>query len=92
MDVARQLVVRALAEVAGVDYKRIAQCMVGWTDSRQAPSAARYLRLIAPGGRGEGENADASLESDLGLPSFFLAHPLQANPATLGNPANWIIE
>src|SRR5580698_8980649 len=46
--VARQLVVRALAEVAGVDHKRIAQRMVGWTDSRQAPSAARYARLIAP--------------------------------------------
>ena len=46
--VARQLVVRALAEVAGVDHKRIAQRMVGWTDSRQAPGAARYLRLIAP--------------------------------------------
>ena len=46
--VARQLVVRALAEVAGVDHKRIAQRMVGWTDSRHAPSAARYLRLIAP--------------------------------------------
>jgi DNA ligase-1 len=46
--VARQLVVRALAEVAGVDHKRIAQRMVGWTDSQQKPDAARYLRLIAP--------------------------------------------
>ncbi|SPB18140.1 ATP-dependent DNA ligase [Caballeronia novacaledonica] len=89
--VARQLVVRALAEVAGVDHKRIAQRMVGWTDSRQAPSAARYLRLIAPAA--EGDDVDTPHESDIGLPyPFFLAHPLQADPATLGSPADWIVE
>jgi DNA ligase 1 len=89
--VARQLVVRALAEVAGVDHKRIAQRMVGWTDSRQAPSAARYLRLIAPSA--EGEDIDTPHESDLGLPyPFFLAHPLQIDPETLGAPSDWIIE
>jgi len=89
--VARQLVVRALAEVAGVDHKRIAQRMVGWTDSRQAPSAARYLRLIAPAA--EGDDVDTPHESDLGLPyPFFLAHQLQAEPATLGSPADWIAE
>ncbi|WP_244814273.1 ATP-dependent DNA ligase [Caballeronia sp. Lep1P3] len=89
--VARQLVVRALAQVAGVDHKRIAQRMVGWTDSRQAPSAARYLRLIAPAA--EGDDIDTPHESDLGLPyPFFLAHPLQADPSTLGAPADWIAE
>jgi ATP-dependent DNA ligase len=90
--VARQLVVRALAEVAGVDHKRIAQRMVGWTDSRQAPGAARYLRLIAPESTDD-DNAAAPHESDLGLPyPFFLAHPLQADPATLGAPSEWVIE
>lgn len=90
--VARQLVVRALAEVAGVDHKRIAQRMVGWTDSRQAPGAARYLRLIAPEANGDGNDA-APHESDIGLPfPFFLAHPLQADPETLGTPAQWVIE
>ncbi|WP_031359808.1 ATP-dependent DNA ligase [Caballeronia sordidicola] len=90
--VARQLVVRALAEVAGVDHKRIAQRMVGWTDSQQAPGAARYLRLIAPESTDD-ENAAAPHESDLGLPyPFFLAHPLQADPATLGAPSEWVIE
>ncbi len=90
--VARQLVVRALAHVAGVDHKRIAQRMVGWTDSRQAPGAARYLRLIAPENSAEGED-EALHESDIGLPyPFFLAHPLQADPATLGTPAQWVIE
>ncbi len=95
--VARQLVVRALADVAGVDHKRIAQRMVGWTDSRQAPDAARYLRLIAPEAAGEGSDAAnvASLahESERGLPyPFFLAHPLQADPATLGEPSAWLVE
>ncbi|KAK49842.1 ATP-dependent DNA ligase [Caballeronia jiangsuensis] len=89
--VARQLVVRALAEVAGVDHKRIAQRMVGWTDSRQTPNAARYLRLIAPAA--EGDDVDTPHESDIGLPfPFFLAHPLQADPATLGSPGDWIVE
>ena len=90
--VARQLVVRALAEVAGVDHKRIAQRMVGWTDSRQAPDAARYLRLVAPETSPDDETA-APHESDIGLPyPFFLAHPLQADPATLGAPADWVVE
>ncbi|SAL15231.1 ATP dependent DNA ligase [Caballeronia peredens] len=89
--VARQLVVRALAVVAGVDHKRIAQRMVGWTDSREKPSAARYLRLIAP--EAQGDDVDTPHESDIGLPyPFFLAHPLQADPATLGSPADWIAE
>ncbi|MFM0222610.1 ATP-dependent DNA ligase [Paraburkholderia dipogonis] len=92
--VARQLVVRALAEVAGVDHKRIAQRMVGWTDSQQKPDAARYLRLIAPEATGdETQPGEHQQESDLGLPyPFFLAHPLQADPATLGDPSQWQIE
>ena len=105
--VARQLVVRALAEVAGVDHKRIAQRMVGWTDSQQKPDAARYLRLIAPEtakpANGEAVDGtiraeqgvlnDAASDSDLGLPyPFFLAHPLQAEPQTLGDTHHWQIE
>ncbi|CAG4895332.1 ATP-dependent DNA ligase [Paraburkholderia gardini] len=89
--VARQLVVRALAQVAGVDHKVIAQRMIGWTDSQQKPDAARYLRLIAP--RTDGEKAGQAHDSDIGLPyPFFLAHPLQADPATLGDPAHWQVE
>ncbi|ATF85161.1 ATP-dependent DNA ligase [Burkholderia gladioli] len=92
--VSRQLVVRALAAVAGVDHKRIAQRMVGWTDSRQAPDAARYLRLIAAEPQGDaGAVTAATHESDLGLPyPFFLAHPLQADPATLGPIGDWLVE
>ncbi|BCQ51863.1 ATP-dependent DNA ligase [Burkholderia gladioli] len=95
--VSRQLVVRALAAVAGVDHKRIAQRMVGWTDSRQAPDAARYLRLIAAEPQGDAGAVTAvtaaTYESDLGLPyPFFLAHPLQADPATLGPIGDWLVE
>ncbi|WP_186148612.1 ATP-dependent DNA ligase [Burkholderia gladioli] len=92
--VSRQLVVRALAAVAGVDHKRIAQRMVGWTDSRHAPDAARYLRLIAAEPQGDaGAVTAATHESDLGLPyPFFLAHPLQADPATLGPIGDWLVE
>jgi DNA ligase-1 len=89
--VSRQLVVRALALVADVDHKRIAQRMVGWTDSRRAPDAARYLRLIAPGAAGD--EVETPHESDIGLPyPFFLAHPLQADPATLGPSSDWLAE
>ncbi|MDE1181706.1 ATP-dependent DNA ligase [Paraburkholderia sp.] len=95
--VARQLVVRALAEVAGVDHKRIAQRMVGWTDSTQKPDAARYLRLIAPEAANDPNAADMTSvvahDSDLGLPyPFFLAHPLQSDVDALGSPADWLIE
>ncbi|WP_186037075.1 ATP-dependent DNA ligase [Burkholderia gladioli] len=92
--VSRQLVVRALAAVADVDHKRIAQRMVGWTDSRQAPDAARYLRLIAAEPQGDAvAAATPTHESDLGLPyPFFLAHPLQADPATLGPIGDWLVE
>jgi DNA ligase-1 len=114
--VARQLVVRALADVAGVDHKLIAQRMVGWTDTRQTPDAARYLRLIAPaavpashraegadGTQGAGDennpgaasdpSAQAAHEAERALPyPFFLAHPLQAAPQTLGDPAHWLAE
>ncbi|HEY4351532.1 MAG TPA: ATP-dependent DNA ligase [Paraburkholderia sp.] len=114
--VARQLVVRALADVAGVDHKLIAQRMVGWTDTRQTPDAARYLRLIAPaavpashraegtdGTQGAGDesnpgaasdpSAEAAHEAERALPyPFFLAHPLQAAPQTLGDPAHWLAE
>ena len=86
--VSRQLVTRALAEVAGVDHKKIAQRMVGWTDARHMPDAARYLQLVAA------PDLNVShLDHDPGLPyPFFLAQPWQQSPDTLGDPANWIAE
>jgi DNA ligase-1 len=82
--VAKLLVQRALAEAAGLDAKLMAQRLVGWTEARATPSAARYAELVAPAG---------TLSSVGGQPyPFFLAHPLQAEPATLGDPAGWLVE
>ncbi|WP_199540407.1 ATP-dependent DNA ligase [Paraburkholderia kururiensis] len=105
--VARQLVVRALADVAGVDHKLVAQRMVGWTDSRQTPDATRYLRLVAPAWQESARDGDAQTEQqplradlatqvhagDAGLPyPFFLVHPLQDEPSSLGARSDWLVE
>ena len=84
--VSKLLVQRALAAVAGLDAKLMAQRLVGWTEARATPSAARYTALLAP--------ADAGGETPAGGQPypFFLAHPLQADPATLGDPADWLVE
>jgi DNA ligase-1 len=86
--VSKLLVQRALAEAAGLDAKQVAQRMVGWTDARATPSAERYLQLVAPPG-----SAAAQGRRDDGQPyPFFLAHALQAEPASLGAPADWLVE
>jgi DNA ligase 1 len=82
--VSKLLVQRALAQHGGLDPKLVAQRMMGWTDARAAPSAARLQALLA---------RDAQPVLDAGQPyPFFLAHPLQADPETLGAPANWMAE
>ncbi|MCX7227800.1 MAG: ATP-dependent DNA ligase [Burkholderiales bacterium] len=86
--VSRLLVLRAIARVSGIDETLLAQRMIGWTDARAAPDAARFLALLAP--------VDPSAPADPALAGrpypFFLAHPLQADPATLGAPADWLVE
>jgi DNA ligase 1 len=86
--VSRLLVQRALAESAGLDAKLIAQRMMGWTDGRATPNAARYMALRAP--------ADAAAPA-AGQPyPFFLAHalqrPLAELDAALGPPRDWLVE
>lgn len=88
--VSRLLVTRALAAVAGVDAKRIAQRLVGYTDLSARPTAAHYQQLVAP----VSEEGDERSE---GQPyPFFLAHPLQlatdAFEATIGSPELWQVE
>jgi DNA ligase-1 len=77
--VSKLLVQRALAAVAGVEQKVIAERMAGdWQ-----PTPERYLALAS---------GDAAA-SQRGQPyPFFLAHPLEEPPATLGDPADWIAE
>jgi len=81
--VARNLVLRALAEAAGIDAKLLAQRLMTYTDKSHTPDAAAYLQLLDPEHR-----AQAS-----GQPyPFFLAHPLQAPVETLGERADWLVE
>ena len=84
--VSKLLVTRALAEVAALDSKLIAQRLMGWTDARQRPSAARFTALIAPT-----SDQEQALRGGQPFP-FFLAHPLQVEPTTLGPLAGWQVE
>jgi DNA ligase-1 len=85
--VSKQLVVRALAEVAGLEATLIAQRMIGYTDARRMPDAKRYLALIEPVADGMAVLATG------GQPyPFFLAHPLQGEVASLGAVQDWQVE
>ena len=86
--VSKLLVQRALAEHAGIDAKLVAQRMMGYTDAKQMPGAARYEQLIA---------TDGHAPADAGQPyPFFLAHPLEVPQAEfdvrLGPPSDWLVE
>ena len=86
--VSKLLVQRALAEVAGLDAKLVAQRMMGYTDKTSRPDAASYARLVSQ---------HASPERDAGQPyPFFLAHAVEASlsefDARLGPPADWLVE
>ncbi|EGF33431.1 putative DNA ligase [Oxalobacteraceae bacterium IMCC9480] len=84
--VSKLLVTRALAGVAALDSKLIAQRLMGWTDARQRPSAERFLALVAPT-----SDQEQALRGGQPFP-FFLAHPLQAEPVTLGPITGWQVE
>ena len=89
--VSRLMVTRALAALSGIDAKRIAQRMVGYTDNSARPTAALFERLIA------GIGDDVQDARDPGQPyPFFLAHALQTDSAAfdaqLGPLADWQVE
>lgn len=88
--VSKLLVTRALAALAGIDAKRVAQRLVGYTDLSHRPTAARYLALIAA--ESDDEHAQRG-----GQPyPFFLAHPLQQDTeqfdTVLGPVEDWLVE
>jgi DNA ligase-1 len=84
--VSRLLVTRALAAIAAVDGKLIAQRLMGWTDGTVRPTAAGFLQLIAAPSEDEHKRRG-------GQPyPFFLAHQLQGDPGALGDVANWQVE
>lgn len=77
--VSRQLVTRAIAEAAGLSPQLVAERLMG----RWEPSAAQYRALLAP----------AATSPQRGQPyPFFLAHPLQDAPQTLGAVSDWHAE
>jgi DNA ligase-1 len=77
--VSQSLVVRALAEVSGLSTEVISHRMMGdWV-----PAPAFYTQLIAK----ETEDTDVSRPYP-----FFLAYPLEGDPATLGDPSEWVAE
>jgi DNA ligase-1 len=89
--VSRLQVTQALAAVGGIDAKRVAQRLMGYTHISGQPGAADYAALIGA------ENDSELNQKTSGQPyPFFLAHPF--NPpveqfdALLGPPADWIVE
>ncbi|MEP7298252.1 MAG: ATP-dependent DNA ligase [Burkholderiales bacterium] len=89
--VSRLQVTQALAAVGGLDAKRVAQRLMGYTHIGARPTAADYATLIAAESAGEQDQQTS------GQPyPFFLAHPfniaLDQFDATLGPPADWIVE
>ncbi len=75
----QQLVVRALAEVSGVPEGAIAHRLMGAWE----PTAEFFARLIG---------ADVS-DTDASRPyPFYLAYPLEEEPATLGDVTEWLAE
>ena len=88
--VSKLLVTRALAALADIDSKRVAQRLVGYTDLSHRPTAAGFLKLIA-------EESDDEHAQRGGQPyPFFLAHALQQPvdqfETLLGPVDDWQVE
>ncbi|HEY1059237.1 MAG TPA: ATP-dependent DNA ligase [Limnobacter sp.] len=84
--VSKLLVLRALAQTSGLDAKLLATRLMGYADADHQPTASSYRALLA---------AEAQSDSDHrpGQPlPFFLAHPLQEAPETLGGVSQWLVE
>jgi DNA ligase 1 len=81
--VARNLVVRGLAQASGLDPKVLAQRLMGYTDKQHTPTAAAFTALTDP--------THVAVASGQPYP-FYLAHPLQADVATLGDRGDWLVE
>lgn len=88
--VSKLLVTRALAAMAHLDSKRVAQRLVGYTDLSNRPSAASYLKLIAA------ESCDEHAQRGGQPYPFFLAHalaqPVEEFEVLLGPASNWQVE
>ncbi|MEZ4639967.1 MAG: ATP-dependent DNA ligase [Caldilineaceae bacterium] len=77
--VSQRLLVRALAQVSGVDATVIAHRLMGTWE----PTADFYTGLIAE------DNAEADISRPY---PFFLAYPLEDDPTVLGDVGEWQLE
>jgi DNA ligase-1 len=77
--VSQLLVVRAIAQVSGLSTDVVSYRLMGTWE----PTAAFYRSLVAP------DSGDADLSRPY---PFCLAHPLEGEPAQLGDPAGWQAE
>lgn len=88
--VSKLLMTRALAQMAGLDSKRVAQRLVGYTDLSHRPVADSYLKLIAE------ESSDEHAQRGGQPYPFFLAHSLQQPvdqfDTLLGPSSDWQVE
>ena len=89
--VSKLQVTQALAAVGGIDAKRVAQRLMGYTHIGARPRGDDYRTLIAP------ESSAEQVQKTSGQPyPFFLAHPfnipLEQFDAVLGSPSGWIVE
>lgn len=88
--VSKLLVTRALAAMADLDSKRVAQRLVGYTDLSNRPTAEGYLKLIAA------ESSDEHAQRGGQPYPFFLAHglaqPVEQFDTLLGPPGDWQVE
>ena len=89
--VSKLQVTQALAALGGIDAKRVAQRLMGYTHIGGRPQADDYRALIAP------ESGAEQVQKTSGQPyPFFLAHafnlPLEEFDAALGPPADWVVE
>ena len=91
--VSRLQATQALAQLSGVDAKRIAHRLMGYTQTGNNPAAADYLALLAP----VDDTQPGAQHEASGQPyPFFLAHPwsgaVAAMDAALGSPRDWLVE
>lgn len=88
--VSKLLVTRALAQLAGLDAKQVAQRLVGYTDLGHRPGPASYLALIAA------PSAEEHAQRGGQPYPFFLAHalqqPVEQFDALLGPASDWQAE
>lgn len=77
--VSQLLVVRALAQVSGLPTDTVSHRLMGAWE----PTPAFYAALVAP------DSGDADVSRPY---PFFLAHPLEGEPAALGSPDEWQAE